>query len=256
MSFQPVKRIALWSQIADQIAMAIVDGQLLAGEPLPTERELVKRFGASRASIREALRALEARGLLVPDFANPSQPRVVAFNGASGELHHALAQLLRLERVRMADLVEFRCVLEAAGVRQAAVRKDVGRIHQARLALEEAVLSEGSVDTFEASDIRFHVALIGASGNEVMLLVMQALRETVTRRFFDTLKAVEHPRVAMHKLNVEHGAILEAVHTGDGEEAAALMVHHIRDFYDKFAGAPTIGGDGDIAPEYPALNRR
>ena len=248
MSFKPVQRVAVWRQIADQITDAILSGELTPGEPLPTERELGDRFGASRASIREALRALEAQGLLIPDDGNPTQPRLVTTNAPTGHFRESIAQLLRLCRVSMPDLVEFRCVLEGAAVERAAERRDAALIADAERALEECLLHEGNVDTFEAADIRFHVALSRASGNEVMLLVMQALRETVTRRLFDALKVMPDPTAAMHTLNAEHEQIFGAIKAGKGTEARDLMLSHINSFYNRFTeepesvdGAATVG---------------
>jgi GntR family transcriptional regulator, transcriptional repressor for pyruvate dehydrogenase complex len=234
MAFEAINRVLVWRQIADQIGSAIIDGTLAPGEELPTERELCERFGVSRASTREALRVLEAQGLIM---SNDVHVRTVAAYGASSALHQALEQLIHLQAVTMNDLVDFRCLLECQGVRMAAERRDKKALAEARKTLEEAVRVAGegpggdSVVSFEAADIQFHLALISASGSEVMTVVMQALRSTVTRRLYEVLSSSADAHEAVQTFNAAHAAILEAVENGDGEAAAEHMERHIRDAY-------------------------
>lgn len=233
MAFEAINRVLVWQQIADQIGSAIIDGTLAPGDELPTERELSERFGVSRASTREALRVLEAQGLIVT---NDVHARTVASYGASSALHQALEQLIHLQAVTMNDLVDFRCLLEGQGVRLAAARRDKKALAEVRKALEEVVRAgdergADSVDSFEAADIQFHLALISASGSEVMTIVMQALRSTVTRRLYEVLSSSPDAHETMNVFNAAHTAILGAVEKGDGEAAAEHMERHIRDAY-------------------------
>ena len=233
MAFEAINRVLVWQQIADQIGSAIIDGTLAPGDELPTERELSERFGVSRASTREALRVLEAQGLIVT---NDVHARTVASYGASSALHQALEQLIHLQAVTMNDLVDFRCLLEGQGVRLAAARRDKKALAEVRKALEEVVRAgeergADSVDSFEAADIQFHLALISASGSEVMTIVMQALRSTVTRRLYEVLSSSPDAHETMKVFNAAHTAILAAVEKGDGEAAAEHMERHIRDAY-------------------------
>lgn len=64
LTFVKARRVRSFDDIVDQVRTAIVDGSILAGERLPSERELAEQFGVSRATLREALRALEAVGLI------------------------------------------------------------------------------------------------------------------------------------------------------------------------------------------------
>jgi DNA-binding GntR family transcriptional regulator len=63
-TFVKVRRVRSFDDVVDQVRAAIIDGSILAGERLPSERELAEQFGVSRATLREALRALEAVGLI------------------------------------------------------------------------------------------------------------------------------------------------------------------------------------------------
>jgi GntR family transcriptional regulator, transcriptional repressor for pyruvate dehydrogenase complex len=64
MTFNNVVRNPAYLQVTAQIKEAILDGSLAPGEPLPTERDLSAQFGVSRTTVREALRALQAQGLI------------------------------------------------------------------------------------------------------------------------------------------------------------------------------------------------
>jgi GntR family transcriptional repressor for pyruvate dehydrogenase complex len=227
-AFREVVRAPVYLQVAEQLREAILDGRLTPGESLPAERELAESFGASRASIREALRALQAQGLIVGGGA-PS--RAVVAGDVDRPARDALVDLLRLDRVDLDDLVEFRCLLEADAVRRAARRSDNARLSEAREALDAMSAADVSTEAFDAADVRFHVALVRACGNEAMHLVMLALRDPVARHLLDALRAEEDPRPTLRRLAREHAALLEAVEAGDGERAATLVERHIRGFY-------------------------
>jgi DNA-binding FadR family transcriptional regulator len=87
------------------------------------------------------------------------------------------------------------------------------------------------IEDFDEADVRFHVALARASGNEAMHVVMQALRGAAARHLLEALRSLSDPRRTLRRLTREHEAILAAVAGGDGERAATLVDEHIRGFY-------------------------
>jgi GntR family transcriptional regulator, transcriptional repressor for pyruvate dehydrogenase complex len=103
-AFKSVVRNPVYLQVATEIREAILDGRLVAGQPLPTERELTAEFGVSRATIREALRALQAQGLLSAGGDSNRAGRTV-LPEAPTVLGDALGTLLRLRRISLKDLV-------------------------------------------------------------------------------------------------------------------------------------------------------
>jgi DNA-binding FadR family transcriptional regulator len=226
--FTAVRRRPLYLQVAEQIREAIASGRFLPGESLPPERELSEAFGASRASVREALRALQAQGVIVVGGA-PS--RAVVSDELDRPAREALSHLLRLNRVELADLVDLRCLVETAAVTAAADRGEPDRLAEAHGALETMEDPKISLEDFDEADIRFHVALVRASGNEAMHLVMLALREPVEQALLDKLQADPRPRATLKRLVAEHRAILEALEEGDPDRASGLLERHIRGFY-------------------------
>jgi GntR family transcriptional repressor for pyruvate dehydrogenase complex len=225
--FGEVSRSPLYVQVAGSIREAIIAGDLGPGDELPTERELSESFGVSRASVREALRALQAQGLV---SAGGAPARATVAEGAGVHARDALITLLRLNGVGVGDLMEFRSVLEAAAVAEAARRRDSERLADARRALEDMRPGIGA-DEFDEADVRFHIALVRASGNEAMDLVMQALRGAVARHLREYLSNRTDLPATLARLVDEHAAILLAVERGHSSRAATLVGAHIRAFY-------------------------
>lgn len=228
-AFAEVVRAPVYMQVAEQLREAILDGRIEPGDPLPTERELAESFGASRASIREALRALQAQGLIV---GGPAPASAVVAGPHDRAARDALVALLRADRVPLDDLIEFRCLLEGEALRRAAESGEPERLAEARETLEQMADPSIGVEAFDEADVRFHVSLVRASGNEAMHLVMMALRDPVARHLLDALRASDDADETLRRLHAEHEAILAAVEDGDGDRAAGLVDRHIRRFYD------------------------
>jgi GntR family transcriptional repressor for pyruvate dehydrogenase complex len=232
MAFEGVIRRPVYLQVADQLREAVLDGTLSSGAVLPSERELTEQFGVSRTSVREALRALQAQGLVVA--AAPTAPLRVAGPEAlsTGPVRDALVHLMRLGRVPLQDLVQLRCALEAAAAEGAARRRPRPDLSAARDELEVMRDAQDDVEAFERADVRFHVALVGASGNEALHLVMLAVRDSIAAHLLDHLSALPDPRPTLSRLFGEHERILAAIEHRDPVEAGERMRDHVLGFYD------------------------
>jgi GntR family transcriptional repressor for pyruvate dehydrogenase complex len=226
-TFETVTRAPVYLQVAAQIRAAILDGRFAPGEALPPERELTRRFGVSRTSVREALRALEAQGFVAP---GPATARTVVGPGLTDALRDAVGNLLRLQQIPVADLVDFRCVVETATVERAAAVRPEEPLEEAAAA-HEAMREPGiDAERFEAADVRFHVALAEAAGNEALHLVMLAVRDAIGRYLLDRMRRRPDLEAGFARLCEEHAAILAAVRAGEGARAAQLMRAHIVGF--------------------------
>ncbi|MCP3103021.1 FCD domain-containing protein [Myxococcus sp. K15C18031901] len=228
--FQAVVRNPLYLQVAERIREAILSGGLAVGDALPPERELAEQFGVSRASIREALRALQAQGLV------EGKGKGLVARAASGLLSEALTHVVRLRLASLEDLVELRCVVEAAALERAARRGAPGRLDAARQALEAMCRPDVTVEAFHEADVRFHIELVAASGNRAMHLVMLAMRDAMSRHLLEALRAAG-PGV-MRRLAEEHVALLDAVERGDAEGVSQRLREHIQGFYEGSVVAP------------------
>lgn len=262
MAFQAttVVRSPAYEQVAQQLREAILDGRLRPGDELPAERELCAQFGVSRTTVREALRALQAQGLAV--VTAPTAPlRVPAPEQlGTGPVREGLVHLLRLGRVPLGDLVELRCALESAAVAAAAAATrlagaapagapvpDAAPLDQARAAIEEMRAATSDPEAFEQADVRFHMALVAASGNEAIQLVMLAVRDSISAHLLDALRAEPAPARTAAMLIRQHEAILAAVEAGDARDAEQLARDHVMAFYRATAAPATPAPQNDAA---------
>jgi len=150
-----------YQDIAEHIELMVLSGKTPAGTRLPSERDLMERFGVGRSTVREALFALKKRGLLVVNSGARARvtspdPRLVL--GEYGPVvRHMLAQLDRVRRFRHA-----RALLEVARAREAALCASEDGIAGISAALEanRRAIDDGSL--FTETDLEFHLAIARA----------------------------------------------------------------------------------------------
>lgn len=149
--------------MTDAILETIISNRLKPGDALPPERELGKQFGVSRTVIREAIRALHAKGLL--EVRSGSGVRIVAVDAST--VRESMRHFVKGSMLEYGKVDEMRRVLEVAAAGLAAERAtpdDIADID------EPLALMEGSVDDLQTSievDLRFHRAIARATHNEL-----------------------------------------------------------------------------------------
>jgi GntR family transcriptional regulator, transcriptional repressor for pyruvate dehydrogenase complex len=227
--FRAVARPTLYVEVAGQIRAAILDGTISSGERLPSERELARQFGVSRASVREALRHLQAEGLLAAR-GRTSPLQSAGSDQAALRFREALTHVAQLQGVSLGDLVELRVAIEGAALVRAAASPIGAHLDEARAALAVMERAEAGADEFRQADVAFHVALVAAGGNDALLLVMRAVKDAIRAHLDDRLSpralARRRPRIV-----AEHRALLRSVERGAGQAAVAQLRRHLREFY-------------------------
>jgi len=169
-------------RIADELRVLIVSGELAEGESLGREPDLVERFGVSRPSLREALRILEAEGLISVE--RGVRGGVVAHGPDQRMTARTAALVLRARNVSLADVFEARSLLEPVAARRIAVlpararRAVVAELGALVDAQEEAV---GDPEAFAVVNTAFHERLVALGGNQTLGIVIEMLNEIVTR---------------------------------------------------------------------------
>lgn len=214
---------SLSDKVTEQITEAIISRQVRPGERLPSERELGARFNVSRTVIREAVRSLVARGLV----------RVTSGRGVevsevgSGNVTASMKLLVRGYELDYEKVSEVRSAVEVQTAGLAARRaapEDVERLRQ--LCDEHQInLDKGDLDAASESDFQFHRELTRASGNELLLAMLDSIS--------DVLREVRHqamvqPHVSEDGLKA-HRRILKAVSAGDPKAARDAMARHLAD---------------------------
>ena len=210
-------------EIVSQIERAIFAGELSAGDRLQSERELAEQFGVSRITVRDALRVLEARGLI--------RVKVGAMGGAfvadanTDRVAESISTMIRLKRMTLSELAEARTVVEAATASLAAQRADAGAVSRLQQNVERARPLLREPITHADASMDFHVELARAADNEVLYATVAAYRELLV----PALRDLRNPST-VNKTQKVHEELVEAVRRRDAEGARELMVAHLEDF--------------------------
>jgi GntR family transcriptional repressor for pyruvate dehydrogenase complex len=226
--FRPVARRRAFEDVIVQVEEAIADGRLGPGDRLPPERALAEQLQVSRASVREALRVLEAFGVLSSRQGRGADAGSTVTQGDQNGLAGLLRIYSLLMKVPLSDLVDLRVAIESMTARAAAERGAAERLEQ----LAEEMLGVEDRDRFLELDTTFHVELARASGNALAPLLMEALRETIADRMRVAFREVRDWAATRARIAADHYALARAVAAGDADEAARTVTEHIRGFYE------------------------
>jgi DNA-binding FadR family transcriptional regulator len=214
----PIERPNTYELLAQRLLDLIASGEIAGGAPLPSERELVERYGVGRSSVREALRSLESKGLIH----QRGKGRFVAAE-PQAPLNTSLQLLLELQEVDRNELFEVREVLEGETAAFAAERRSEEDIRAIGETVETMAASLDSAESYIDADLQFHIAIARASRNRIALLMMHAIRD-VLRRWLLTLYSIPGgPQASV----AHHRAILEAIVAQDADLARERMREHL-----------------------------
>ena len=220
---QPIERSSVSDAIVDQIIGLISRSMLKSGDRLPSERELCKRFGVGRTSVREALRSLATMGIV---DGRVGEGTFVADNRQ--HLERTLRWGMLLDGDDVENLIETRLMLESNTAFWAATRareEDLSAIATQLEGMETSVLdSEG----FLEHDLRFHLEIASATQNPIVQRLVSTTRGYLQEWIKGSLKAPSGNTADRARLSVqEHRIILEALTAREAEAAREAMSAHI-----------------------------
>ncbi len=228
--FRGVVRNPAYVQVADQIRQAIFDGTFAPGDELPSERELSVEFGVSRATVREARRALEAQGLLATGRSAPFKATVSALPDALAEVFESF---LRFGRVSLFDVIQFRGILELEAVDRATLDTPTSDWQEMRAALERMQGVGEWTDQLDEAYLGFHLGLARSSGNEALYLTLHATQSILAdhlRACFRDLAQERDADEQFARFCRDHAELLRALEAGDAPRARTLLLKQINDF--------------------------
>ncbi len=213
------QRDGLHGRLVHELGREIVTGRLPAGEPLPTEEQLVRAFGSSRSAVREATKVLVAKGLVV----SRRKVGTIVQPESSWNLLDPDVLAWRYENeptgVHLDHLAEMRVVLEPEAARLAARAKDrkaVRAVQESYHRMEETL---DDPDAFILHDLAFHRAVVDAGGNDLLVHLHAVLEVALA-----AARQVHTRNVRRNKRSLPaHKAVLDAIVARDGDQAAALM---------------------------------
>lgn len=225
MQFEKIKVPRIADTIIEQMERLILNGTLKPGEKLPVERELSEQFNVSRASLREAIAILEARGLISSRRGEGTFVRDVM----APSLTEPLKELMERHRGSVYDIVELRHGLEAVAAYYAALRgtdadREVIRLRFAALQQAHA-LRDSALEA--KADAEFHLAIAEAAHNVFLLHVLRALFGLLHKSIVNSLETLYTREHSRREIPKQHAALLEAILAGDPEGARTAAHEHL-----------------------------
>jgi len=227
MQFKPVKQSRISGEVVEQLKHSIISGNFKAGDKLPSERELAEEFHVSRLAIREAIRTLENSGF------------IVTRSGANGGafvteltfdyLINAFLDLFSTNNISIPELHHVRLIIEPEVARLAALNITPEYAKQLKEAMEIEELPIISLSLDVDRKQRVHFILAQMCGNRFLEALMRSLLKLTKR----VVEAVNPDVDTVHPRGM-HGAVVEAVVTGNAEAAYEAMKKHTLAFGEYF----------------------
>lgn len=213
-----------YEQVADQLRELIVSGQLAQGDRLPTETELARQVGLSRATVREALRLVAAQGLIrtAKGVGGGSYVTMPSVTHISESLSSNIALLTVARDLTLEELIEVRVLLEVPAARLAAGRRKDEDVD----ALRETIPPDSPpLDTHSefVHNRDFHATLIESCGNALLRIAAQPVFSALQTSLSRTgLGRSFHVSIHAH-----HARIADAIEAADEDGAAREMHEHL-----------------------------
>ncbi len=239
MPFDPVRDPLRMSEaIARQIEKQIHQGRLRPEEMLPPENDLVKQFGVGRNTVREALRMLEASGLV--RIKRGGQGGAIITHMSNEFVSDFLVKAFRLGGLSGSTFHDFRTAIEPSIAEMVAGRKEIDSEILVRMEekIAEAKALHESGDPTVLANMDFHVLLAEATKNMMFVVMLRTLREGLT-----TVAPVTKERFRPESIGY-HERILEALKNREPAKARELMAHHLVQIGEVVKGDDFASGEG------------
>jgi GntR family transcriptional repressor for pyruvate dehydrogenase complex len=215
-ALRPLQRPRLYEQVVDQIQAWIAQNGLEVGDRLPPERELASRLGVSRATVSQALVAMEVVGMV---SVRHGDGVVLVEPAGSAKVVNAL----RRHAQQLPEIIEAREALETKLAALAAGRRtesDLAAMDEALAFMERDIASGGR--GVEA-DERFHAAVTAAGHSPLLARLMAEISDLIRETRISSLSQPERPVNSLRG----HRKIADAIRAGDAEAAALAMQEHV-----------------------------
>ncbi|MEM9707285.1 MAG: FCD domain-containing protein [Pseudomonadota bacterium] len=225
MPFEKIQPEKLSGGVVRQIELLILEGILRPGERLPAERELAERMGVSRPSLREAVADLQTKGLLTAKAGSG----IYVADVLTSAFSPALASLFAEHDRAKLDVLSFRRDIEGLAAERAARQgsdTDLAVIAEIFAKMENAH-GAGDAEAEAALDAEFHLAIIEASHNVIMIHMMRSMYDLLHQGVFFNRQIMFRHKTTADTLLDQHKSINAALQARDGARARAALEDHI-----------------------------
>jgi GntR family transcriptional repressor for pyruvate dehydrogenase complex len=223
LELRPIKTRKIYEEVIAQIKDLMLKGKIKPGDKLPIEKDLAESMQVSKASVREALRALEMMGIIEIRLGEGTYIRDIW----EQPVIQSLALALTFEQQSFTEIYEIRKIIETACAELAATRhtqEDIKKMNECLVIMGQEMVNNHLGDK---ADTLFHYVVAEASKNGVLLRLMN----TVSGSIFQTVKTARatlyRDKETAQKLLEQHGEIFEAIKIGDAPTAQSKMHYHL-----------------------------
>lgn len=229
LDLKPVESVNTSTQIMEQFVEMIRSSELQPGQCLPSEASLAKSFGASRATVREALSGLKVLGLL---RSVPGKGNFIAQPGMDYEMESIVETM---KNRSLLEALEARLAIECEICYLAAKRRTDASLREIEATLGKTK-EISHVDQFIEADYGFHLALAKASENGLFIQFIKEALLKLDQPYYNTIRRAEESFVKrlFGKSHDDHEAISQAISAGDAQGAQQKMLAHLQDAKRKF----------------------
>lgn len=218
----PIRRVTLAEQLAERLTTLITARGLRSGDALPSETKLAAQFGVSRPIMREAMRTLQAQGIIAVANGKGATVRPLT----SDVLSSFFAWAARFDADALVELLEVRKGVELQSVTLAAARRTPEEI----AALEETVARMAQhlddPDRYTELDYELHLRIAGAAHNAMLAHLLASIREPFKETIREGLRHQATDR-GRRRVQAGHATIVAAIAAGDATAAVAAMTEHL-----------------------------
>ncbi|NLU09727.1 MAG: FadR family transcriptional regulator [Tepidanaerobacter acetatoxydans] len=226
MDFTPIRVQKVYEDIIEQFKNMIYSGQLQKGDKLPPERELCQMLDVSRASMREALRAMEVMGIV---DSRPGEGTYIV-DEITSSMFKPLSLIIALEK-NQADFIELRKILESACAKRAAEMRSDEDLEKMQSQIKIMMESDDEGRRAEA-DKKLHRIISEATGNKLLIDMVEVIADGIDAYIKDARKRLMQDPRNVDALLQQHIAICNHIKNKDGQAAAREMEMHI-DFVEE-----------------------
>ena len=224
MQTERIIRRKLSDEVLERLLRLIADGNLKPGDAMPSERELMERFGVGRPAIREAMQSLANMGLVSISHGERARVQELTAQSIMRQVDLSAHIMLQRSSSSLEHLKAARLFFERGMVREAAARAKAEDVAMLRAIVAEQRAALGKAEAFMAADMRLHTQIAAISGNPIFVSVSEAM--------LGWLKAY-HTELLIwsgketHTL-AEHALIIDAIAGGDADAAESAMMKHLQ----------------------------
>ncbi len=218
-----IVRRKLSDEVLDRLLRLIFDGNLQPGDPMPSERELMARFGVGRPAIREAMQSLGSMGLVSISHGERAKVQQLTAQSIIKQVDASAHLMLSRSADSLEHLKNARLFFERGMVREAAAKATPDDIMRLRATVDEQRAMLGNANGFMTADMRLHTQIAAISGNPIFVSISAAMLGWLKAYHVDLIfwSGKETYTIA------EHEQIIAAIEKGDADAAEKALVIHL-----------------------------